>query len=275
MEGYIDTEMLEPEGPFGESHGHVALEDFNMSMTVTAITYKKNAVFSTILSEVTPSESSILKKSAYEALYFAHLKNQLEIRGIKKVVMHEPLTNIRPVIFLQMERGTPTTEVWRALYGVSSYSSNCGKFCIALNEDIDPTNTDAVFWSMAYRSTPSEDVQIINYRRGVQGSQYHTGGPGESTLLIDATQKYPMPPLALPGKEYMEHARALWEKLKLPTLSPKGPWHGYTLGDWNETWERFAKRTVVGDWEASGLETIKRRREDLSPETPTANHEKL
>jgi len=82
-------------------------------------------------------------------------------------------------------------------------------------------------------------------------------------------------PLALPGKEYMEHAKQLWEELKLPALSPKGPWHGYTLGDWTQTWERFAKRTITGDWEANGLETIKRRREDVSPETPTANHEKL
>src|SRR6266511_3460992 len=28
IEGLIDPELLEPEGPFGESHGHVALEDF-------------------------------------------------------------------------------------------------------------------------------------------------------------------------------------------------------------------------------------------------------
>jgi len=28
VEGYVDTDFLEPEGPFGESHGYVALEDF-------------------------------------------------------------------------------------------------------------------------------------------------------------------------------------------------------------------------------------------------------
>jgi 4-hydroxy-3-polyprenylbenzoate decarboxylase len=97
-------------------------------------------------------------------------------------------------------------------------------------------------------------------------------------MLIDATQKHPMPPLALPGKEVMEHAKKLWVELKLPALSPnaaKGPWHGYTLGDWSETWERFAKRAVVGEWEANGLETIQRRREDVAPETPTAKYEKL
>ena len=62
--------MLEPEGPFGESHGHVALEDFNMSMKVTAITRKRSAVLASIVSQVTPSESSVLKKVAYEPLFW-------------------------------------------------------------------------------------------------------------------------------------------------------------------------------------------------------------
>ena len=51
VEGLIDTELLEPEGPFGECHGHVALEDYNMSMQVTAITHKSAPVFASILSE--------------------------------------------------------------------------------------------------------------------------------------------------------------------------------------------------------------------------------
>jgi len=274
VEGFIDPSTLEPEAPFGESNGYVALEAYNMPMQVTAITHRKNAVFSAIISQVTPSESSVVKKVAYEPMFLNHLQSALGIKGVKRVVMHEPLSNLRPVIFVQFARDTVRTEVWRAMQGAATLRADCGKIVIAVSEDIDPESTDAVFWSMAYRSTPSEDVQIINYRRGVQGSQY---GPktAESTLLIDATQKYPMAPLALPGKAYMEHARSLWEELKLPALSPKGPWHGYTLGDWTETWERFAKRTIVGDWEANGLETIKRRREDLNPETPTAKHEKL
>ncbi len=56
IEGLIDPELLEPEAPFGESHGHIALEEFNMSMQVTAITRKKKPVFASIISEVTPSE---------------------------------------------------------------------------------------------------------------------------------------------------------------------------------------------------------------------------
>ena len=56
IEGLVDPELLEPEGPFGESHGYVALEDYNMSMQVTAITHKKKPVFVSIISQVTPSE---------------------------------------------------------------------------------------------------------------------------------------------------------------------------------------------------------------------------
>ena len=274
IEGLIDPSTLEPEAPFGESNGYVALEAYNMPMQVTAITHRKNAVFSAIISQVTPSESSVVKKVAYEPMFLNHLQHTLGIKGVKRVVMHEPLSNLRPVIFVQYARDTVRTEVWRGLQGAATLRADCGKIVVAVSEDIDPESTDAVFWSMAYRSTPSEDVQIINYRRGVQGSQY---GPNkaESTLLIDATQKHPMAPLALPGKAYMEHAKHLWEELKLPALSPKGPWHGYTLGDWTQTWERFAQRAVAGEWEANGLETIKRRRDDLNPETPTARHEKL
>jgi 4-hydroxy-3-polyprenylbenzoate decarboxylase len=274
VEGWIDACTLEPEAPFGESNGYVALEAYNMPMQVTAITHRKNAVFSAIISQVTPSESSVVKKVAYEPMFLSHLRDTLGIKGVKRVVMHEPLSNLRPVIFVQYARDTVRTEVWRGLQGAATYRVDCGKIVVGVSEDIDPESTDAVFWSLAYRSTPSEDVQIINYRRGVQGSQY---GPNksESTLLIDATQKYPLPPLALPTREYMEKARTLWEELKLPALTPKGPWHGYTLGNWNDTWERFAQRTVVGDWEANGLETLTRRRDDLNPETPTARHEKL
>ena len=274
VEGWIDTSTLEPEAPFGESNGYVALEAYNMPMQVTAITHRKKAVFAAIISQVTPSESSVVKKVAYEPIFLAHLRDTLSIKGVKRVVMHEPLSNLRPVIFVQFERGVLRTEVWRGLHGAATLRPECGKIVVGVSEDVDPESTDAVFWSMAYRMTPMEDVQLVPYRRGVQGSQY---GPNkaESTLLIDATQKYAMAPLALPGKEYMERAKEIWDQLNLPTLQVKQPWHGYTLGDWNDTWEKFAQRAVSGDWELSGLETLARRRDDLSPETPTAKHEKF
>lgn len=276
VEGLIDTDLLEPEGPFGESHGHIALEDFNMSMRVTAITMKRKPVFASVLSEVTPSESSILKKSAYEALFFQHLKHHLDIKGIKAVSMHEPLTNLRKVIFLQFEQGALQTEVWRGLHGAATLQAQCGKIVIAVSQDIDPLNADAIFWSLAYRSNPIEDVQLIPHRAGGHGPKAGAGG-GDSTMLIDATLKHPTSPLALPAKSYMENARHLWEEmakdLDLPRLSVKAPWHGYDLGDWSAEWQSFADAATAGQWRANGENTFARRRGGLKPETPVRNVE--
>jgi UbiD family decarboxylase len=273
IEGLIDPELLEPEGPFGESHGYIALEDFNMSMQVTAITRKTKPVFVSIISQVTPSESSVIKKVAYEPMFLAHLRDRLGIKGVRAVSLHEPLSNVRPVIFLQFTQGTARTEVWRGIQGASGLRADCGKIVVAVSDDIDPTNTDAVFWSMAYRCNPVDDVHVSPHRSSGHGPKSGRV-PNDSSLLIDATLKQAFPPLALPTKEYMERARKLWDELGLPALSPQPPWHGYTLGDWTETWETYARRAVQGGWERSGQETFRQRRGGLTPETPVRDADK-
>jgi len=266
VEGYLDTEYLEPEAPFAESHGHVALEDYNVIMDITAITHRKNAVFCSIISQLTPSESSVIKRVAYEPLYLAHLRDSLGIKGVKKVYLHEPLTNLRRVLFVQVERGTPRTEVWRALYGAASLAAAIGKYCIAVDEDIDPDNGDAVFWAMAYRANPALDVEILEHRVRY-GPKTRPGQTEDSTLLIDATLKADMPPIALPKREYMEGAQALWERLGLPPLQPEAPWFGYSLGDWNEQWDEMAKRAAEGNYLENGRRSAQLRRNDVAPNT--------
>jgi 4-hydroxy-3-polyprenylbenzoate decarboxylase len=267
IEGLIDPELLEPEGPFGESHGYVALEDFNMSMQVTAITHRRTPVFVSIVSQVTPSESSVVKRVAYEPMFLSHLCDTLSVKGIRKVVLHEPLSNIRPVIFLQFVPATPQSEVWRGLNGASIFKPDCGKIVIAVSEDIDPRNADAVFWSLAYRARMAEDLVVVPHRSGGHGPKTDRRS-GDQTLLIDATLKNPMPPVALPARPYMERARAIWEELGLPALNPQPPWHGYSLGEWDPAWDRYAERAVQGRWVESGAETFTRRRGGLTPETP-------
>jgi len=74
IEGLIDTEYLEPEAPFGESHGHVALEEFNMPTRITAITHRRDPIIPSYISQVAPSESSVIKRVAYEPLFLARLR---------------------------------------------------------------------------------------------------------------------------------------------------------------------------------------------------------
>ncbi|HWI14573.1 MAG TPA: UbiD family decarboxylase, partial [Burkholderiales bacterium] len=267
IEGLIDTEYCEPEAPFGESHGHVALEEFNMPMRVTAITHRKHPIIPSYISQVAPSESSVIKRVAYEPLFLAHLRDALGVRGVKRVTLHEPLTGLLRVTMITYARGTPKTEVWRGLYGAAYFKGDCGKICIAVNEDIDPDNADALLWAMAYRMNPVQDVQVLAHRGQGHGPKREHDQEEDSTLLMDATMKGDMPPLALPKQEYMERAKAIWEELGLPGLRPQPPWFGYSLGDWLPQWDAAAKRAVEGRWIENGMISEHSRKKGVKPET--------
>ena len=267
VEGLIDTEYLEPEAPFGESHGHVNLQEFNAYMDVTAVTRRRDAVLTSIISQVTPSESSTIKRVAMEPLFLAHLRDHLGIRGIVRVGMHEPLTNIRKVLVVQLERTVPRTEIWRALYGAASLHRAAGKYVIAVNEDIDPDNADALFWAMAYRANPALDLEVLKHRDQGHGPRSQRNGGEDASVLIDATLKEDFPPISLPKRTFMENARKIWEELGLPSLQPQSPWHGYSLGEWSEEFDQAARLATQSAYFETGRRLAQRRRKDVAMNT--------
>ena len=267
IEGYIDTEYLEPEAPFGESHGHVNLQEYNAFMDVTAITRRKDAILTSIISQVTPSESSTIKRVAMEPMMLEHLRDRLGVKGVIGVSMHEPLTNIRKVIVVQFERDVPRTEIWRALYGAASMHRAAGKFVIAVNDDIDPENADALFWVMSYRANPALDFEILKHRDQGHGPRSLRNDGEDASVLIDATLKEDFPPISLPKREFMENAKRIWEELGLPELNPQSPWYGYSLGEWSDEFDRAAKLATDSDYFRTGELIAQRRRKDVEMNT--------
>src|SRR5919197_4883951 len=236
-------------------------------MDVTCITRRRDAILTSIISQVTPSESSLIKRIGMEPLFLNFLRNTLGIKGIKRVAMHEPLTNIRKVIALICERDMPTTEIWRALYGAAVLHRAAGKYVIALNDDIDPENGDAILWAMSYRANPNLDFHILPHRDQGHGPRSKRNGGEDASVLIDATLKENFPPISLPKREYMERAKAIWEELSLPKLKPEAPWFGYSLGEWPEEMEAAATRAVRGDWLENGKIQENQRRKDVAMNT--------
>ena len=267
IEGFIHTDELEPEAPFGESHGHVNLQEYNAFMEVTAITRRRDAILTSIISQVTPSESSLIKRVALEPMFLTHLRDTLGIRGINKVSMHEPLTNLRKVLVLVCDRKMPNTEVWRAIYGASALHRAAGKYIIAVNEDIDPNDANALFWAMSYRANPLIDLHILPHRDQGHGPRSHRNGGQDGSVLIDATLKEDFPPVSLPKKPFMEKAKKIWEELGLPPLKPEQPWFGYSLGEWTDEFDEAAEAAVRGDYFETGKKIAKRRRSDVAMNT--------
>ena len=269
IEGYVNTEYLELEAPFGESHGHVNLQEYNAFMDVTAITRRNNAILTGFLSQLTPCESSVLRRPGQEFVLMRHLRERLGIKGVKKVSMHIPLTGGYKTLFVQFEHGVPSTEIWRGLYGLATALRAAGKIIIATNDDIDPENADAVLWAIAYRAKPHLDMQILPHKDSGHGPRDTVRDSEDSALLIDATLKEDFPPIALPKKEIMENARNIWEeKLGLPALKPEKPWYGYSLGAWTDELEAQAMRAVNGNYWETGQRTAQQRRNDVPMNTP-------
>jgi 4-hydroxy-3-polyprenylbenzoate decarboxylase len=267
IEGYISTADLEPEAPFGESHGHVNLQEYNAYMDVTAITRKRKPILTSIISQVTPSESSLMKRVAMEPMFTAHLRDVLGIKSVVKVSMHEPLTNLRKFVIVTMKDDATEPEVWRALTGAMSLHAAAGKYVIAVNEDIDPRNSDMLLWALAYRANPVLDIQIVDHKDQGHGPRSKRNNGQDSAVLVNAMLKEKFPPISLPKREFMENAKRIWEELGLPPLRPQTPWYGYSLGEWPAEFDEAARRAVEGDYFSYGETLIARRRSDVAMNT--------
>ena len=272
IEGFIDTEYLEPEAPFGESHGHVNLQEYNAYMDVTCITRRRDAILTSIISQVTPRESSLIKRVGMEPLVpqppAQRARHQMRQARLDARAADQPAQGASLVM---MERDAPATEVWRALYGAAVLHRAAGKYVIAVNDDIDPDNADAMLWAMSYRANPSLDFHILPHRDQGHGPRSKRNSGQDASVLINATLKEEFPPISLPKREYMERAKVIWEELGLPKLKPETPWYGYSLGEWPQEMEEGARRATQGDYFETGKLLEKRRRKDVRMNTEVRN----
>ena len=217
VEGCIDTEYLEPEAPFGESHGHVNLQEYNAFMDVTAITRRRDAILTSIISQVTPSESSLIKRVGMEPLFLNYLRNTLGIKGVKRVSMHEPLTNMRKVIAMSLRARHADARKC----GARSTARPC---CTAPPANTSsqstttstPTTPTRILWAMSYRANPTLDLQSCRTATRATGPRSQRNDGEDASVLIDATLKEDFPPISLPKREFMERAKAIWDELGLP-----------------------------------------------------------
>jgi 4-hydroxy-3-polyprenylbenzoate decarboxylase len=154
-------------------------------------------------------------------------------------------------------------------------SKQAPKLIVAVDDDIDSDDPLSVIWAIVTRSQPHRDVRIIHPRplpfgplqNVADGVRYDRQ---DSALLIDATQKTGLPPIALPAEEYMQGALEMWRELGLPELQPRSPWYGYSLGEWPERHAREAELAVQGRYYETG-EALAREPVKVAPGTRLAS----
>jgi UbiD family decarboxylase len=254
LEGIIPTNYMEEEGPYGESMGYVDPRTLSTMFELKCVTHRKDPIWVSIISQVTPSESSKIKAMGMSTL----VKRFIVSKGfdcVREVHMIEPLVNLRPYVAVSLKKRNDE-DPWGVMQAVLDYGDRVGKMIVAVDEDINVKDPIAVNWAITHRSQPHKDIKIVGDRPfgatpiGMvathSSSRYDNC---ESSLLIDATRKADFPPLSLPKKEFMVHAREIWEELGLPKLEPQEPWHGYLMGLWPEDLEQEAELAAKSEHE--------------------------
>ncbi len=271
IEGYIDTTYREDEAPFGEYTGYMGTRVENPVFHVTAVTHRKRPVYQAFLSQFPPSESSLIRKLAYDAVFLKFLQKDANIPGVLDVQLHES-TGSYGLMVIQLKKTHPA-QPWQALNAAVGLDPTIGKMIVAVDEDIDPNDADAVNWAMAFRMRPHLDVRITTGKASILDpssapptapvdEQRFPPPVGTSAILIDATRKWDYPPTSLPARGYMDKALARWKAEGLPPLSLRKPWHGYELGYWTEEARQEAEAATSGRYLETG-ERLRSTREDL------------
>jgi UbiD family decarboxylase len=269
FEGEFDTTEVEPEGPFGEAVGYIGHRQISPYFNVKCIAHRKNAIWQAFISQFPPSESSKLRQIGREANIYKKLRHDLNILSVSRVAIHEAAAS-NYLVVIQMNK-PDHTDVWRALETAGANMTN-GKICVAVDTDIDPYDADAVIWAMGLRMNPQRDIQV--YPQPGSNQDLSLAPPEEMEtkdarfekmpqgyrLLIDATLKWPYPPVSLPKKEFMDRALEIWKEEGYPKLELKEPWYGYSLGFWPAEYERQAELALKGEHYKTGDVLANRRK---------------
>jgi UbiD family decarboxylase len=260
IEGTIPTDSVEPEGPFGEYPGYMGHRSVSPYLEVTCITHRRDAIYTALMSQFPPSESSKIKHTGTEKIIYKFLRHDSGNSAVLDVALHDEVSGSGQAYCVIKMRNATKADAWRALNASAGFTGSYAKICIAVDEDIDNHDPAMVNWAISFNVRPDEDVWVAKGKS--PGLDPSTQPPGRenlqarmastSALLINAVRPWPYTPVSLPRKEFMERSKAIWQELGLPALKPRMPWYGYSLGAWTKEDEDEAELAVQGEYFVTG-----------------------
>lgn len=214
IEGEVLTDQTAAEGPFGEWSGYYSRSARQEPLIeVQAVYHRTDPIILAMATSRPPSELTTFWAVFRSAL----LWDQLEKAGIGSIqgVWCHPAGGTRLFIVISL-RQTHPGHARQALLAAASLPAGAymGRYLVAVDEDIDPTDIDNVLWALGTRSDPARDADVI---RGAWGGPLDPAvGPEanglNSRLLIDACKPYgaAFPQVAGYSVEEQARARQIW-----------------------------------------------------------------
>jgi 4-hydroxy-3-polyprenylbenzoate decarboxylase len=215
LEGYVQPGEMRPEGPFGDHTGfYTAVEDYPV-FHVTAITHRREAVYSTTIVGKPPMEDYYIGDAVVRIFLPVFKMNFPEI-----VDMTLPPEGVfHNLVFVSIRKQYPyqAFKVMHGLWGMGQMMFS--KYIVAVDEDCDVHDTSEVLFRLCANTDPARDTTVI---KNPSDSLDHA--PTEqnigSHMGFDATRKLPSENYHRSWPELLkmtEEVRALVDALQTQT----------------------------------------------------------
>ena len=216
IEGYFRLGELEEEGPFGEYTGYMGPVAQSYVMDVTCITHRSKPIYQAFLSQMPPSESSMIRSIGRESAVAKNLIDNLRLPVIDVHLLEASGAASYMAIRGRWEHEGQSRQ---AILGAWTVDPTLGKICVAVDEDIDIRDPFALNWALSFRMQPDRDVfQVPGYpavrldpsQADESVPQLDTSRRLSTKMGVDATKKHTYPPIAFPPSDHIERVRADW-----------------------------------------------------------------
>ena len=214
IEGYVDPSELRTEGPFGDHTGVYSLADEYPVLHVTAITHRRNPIYTSTIVGKPPMEDAFIG-GATERLFLPLIRLMIP----ELVDIHLPVDSVFhnfAIVSIRKRYPGQARKVMHAIWGLGQLMFS--KFVIVVDENVDVQNLREVLWRVGNNTDPARDVEIA---KGPADTLEHASPQPNygGKIGIDATIKMPAeghhrewPPDIVMTQEIKDLVDGRWEE---------------------------------------------------------------
>ena len=186
LEGYVDTNELRREGPFGDHTGYYSLADDYPVFHLTAITHRKNPIYFATVVGKPPMEDCYLAKAS-ERIFLPLLQQMIP----EVIDINMPLEGVfHDCVIVSIKKSYPmqARKVMHAFWGMGQMMNV--KMIIVVDAHVNVQDLSEVWWRVYNNIDASCDLEIVKGPLDVLDHSSPMAKWG-SKLGIDATKTWP------------------------------------------------------------------------------------
>ena len=186
LEGYVRTDELRKEGPFGDHTGYYSLADDYPVFHIQCITHRKNPIYPATIVGKPPMEDCYLAKTT-ERLFLPVLQQMLP----EIVDINLPLAGVfHDCAMVSIKKSYPqqAKKVMNAIWGMGQMMFT--KMIIVVDEHVDVQDEQEVWWRVFNNIDARQDLMLVDGPLDVL--DHSSPMPKWGTKMgIDATKSWP------------------------------------------------------------------------------------